>query len=481
MKIALTRFQSLVLIIWLAIYSIGWTQEYPEIMFIVDSSGSMQGKIEGRMKLDVAREVLLAVVPELPADVRLGLAAYGHRRKNDCQDVEILIPPGSNEKQELIARVNALAPMGMTPIALALSTVAENLKSRKAETTIVLLTDGLESCGGDPRGVVEKMKQEGLLFILYVVGYDVKDSENKELLSLAAEGGGRYFSAHDAASLLAALEMVRKDIEKKVEKAKTRKVQKKTGLGKLRLSMPADALKSLAGIQIRRKSDAKVIKKAEISGADTIHPLLAGEYELLLDFANPNYRSPTSIPLQLFDINGGVTTELMLGALAFNVAEGLADNNISSLQIMDHRTGDTFVKTDVKGNSYYLFKTKPVPAGEYDLAIRYYRSPEMTVIATNITVQAGKQSTVTLDCGLVLKKPGSTKVTGWDLNRSGSAGAFLQVRRGYDNQEPLWRRFIVPPGVYDLKVYVKGMDEPLPAGNDLEVRKGQTLEFDTGL
>ena len=481
MKIALTRFQSLVLIIWLAIYSIGWTQEYPEIMFIVDSSGSMQGKIEGRMKLDVAKEVLLAVVPELPADVRLGLAAYGHRRKNDCQDVEILIPPGSNEKPALIARVNALTPMGMTPIALALSTVAENLKSRKAETAIVLLTDELESCGGDPRSVVEKMKQEGLLFILYVVGYDVKDSENKELLSLAAEGGGRYFSAHDTASLLAALEIVRKDIEKKVEKAKTRKVQKKTGLGKLRLSMPADALKSLAGIQIRRKSDAKVIKKAEISGADTIHPLLAGEYELLLDFANPNYRSPTSIPLQLFDINGGVTTELMLGALAFNVAEGLADNNISSLQIMDHRTGDTFVKTDVKGNSYYLFKTKPVPAGEYDLAIRYYRSPEMTVIATNITVQAGKQSTVTLDCGLVLKKPGSTKVTGWDLNRSGSAGAFLQVRRGYDNQEPLWRGFIVPPGVYDLKVYVKGMDEPLPAGNDLEVRKGQTLEFDTGL
>jgi len=274
---------------------------------------------------------------------------------------------------------------------------------------------------------------------------------------------------------------VRKDIEKKVEKAKTRKVQKKTGLGKLRLSMPADALKSLAGIQIRRKSDAKIIKKAEISGADTTHPLLAGEYELLLDFANPNYRPPTSVPLQLFDINGGVTTKLALGALAFNVAEGLADNNISSLQIIDHRTGDTFVETEVKGNSYYLFKTKPLPAGEYDLAIRYYRSPEMTVIATNITVQAGKQGMLTLDSGFVLKKPGSTAVTGWDLTRSGSAAAILQVRRGSDNQEPLWRRFIIPPGVYDLKIYVKGMDEPLPVGSDLEVRKGQTLEFDAGL
>ena len=481
MKIVLKRFKILGLIVWLASFSIGWTQEYPEIMFIVDSSGSMQAGMEGRMKLDVAKEVLLTVVSELPAEVRLGLAAYGHRRKNDCQDVEILIPPGSNEKPELIARVNTLVPMGMTPIALALSTVADQLKSRKAETTIVLLTDGLETCGGDPHGVVKKLKQEGLRFILYVVGYDVKDSEKKELLSLAAEGGGRYFPAHDAASLLAALEMVRKDIEEKVAKAKTRKVQKKTGLGKFHLSMPMDALKSLSGIQIRRKSDAKVIKKAKISDADTTHPLLAGEYELLLDFANPNYRPSTSILLQSFDIDGGVTTELTLGALAFNVAEGLADNNISSLQIIAHRTGRPFVQTEVKDNSYYLFKTKPVPAGEYDLAIWYYRSPQTTVIATNITVQAGKQSTLPLDSGFVLKKPGSANVTGWDLARSGSADAFLQVRRGSDNQEPLWRRFIIPPGVYDLKIYVKGMDEPLPAGNGLEVRKGQTLEFDTGL
>ncbi|MDO9542104.1 MAG: VWA domain-containing protein [Kiritimatiellia bacterium] len=481
MKTGLKRFQALCLMIWLASFGIGWAQDYPEVMFIVDSSGSMQARLEGRMKLDIAKEVLLAVVSELPPEVRMGLAAYGHRYKNDCQDVEILIPPGGSEKTELIARVNALTPTGMTPIALALSKVAEHLKSRKAETTIVLLTDGLETCGGDPRGVVKKLKQEGLLFVLYVVGYDVKDSEKKELLSLAEDGGGRYFSAHDAKSLMAALEMVRKDIEEKVEKAKTQTVRKKTGLGKLHLSMPSAALKSLAGIQIRRKNDAKVIKKAEISGPDTTHPLVAGEYELLLDFANPNYRPPTSILLQSFDIAGGVTTELMLGAVAFNVAEGLADNNISSLQIINHGTGHPFVQTEVKDNSYYLFKTKPVPAGEYDLAIRYYRCPQMTVIVTNIAVQAGKQSTVTLDSGFVLKKPGSTAVTGWDLTRSGSSEAFLQVRRGSDNQEPLWRRFIVPPGVYNLKIYVKGMDDPLPAGKDVEVRQGQTLEFDAGL
>ncbi|MBU1733901.1 MAG: VWA domain-containing protein [Verrucomicrobia bacterium] len=481
MKIVLKRFLALCLLAWLTACSIGNAQNYPELMFVVDSSGSMQSQLEGRMKLDIAKEVLLAVVAELPSEVRIGLAAYGHRSKNDCQDVEILIPPGGGEKTKLISRVKELTPMGMTPIALALTKVAGHLESRQAETTIVLLTDGLETCGGNPLGVVKKLKQEGLLFVLYVVGYDIKENEKKELMNLAEEGDGRYFSAHDTASLLAALEIVRKDIEGKVEKAKTQKIQKKTGLGKLHLAMPADALKSLRGIQIRRKSDANVIKKVEISAADTTHPLPAGEYELLLDFANPNYRSPTSVLLQSFDVDGNVVADVTLGALAFNVAENLADNNISALLIIDRGTGRPFVRIEPQNNDYYLFKTKPAPAGIYDMAIQYYRSPQATVIATNIAVQAGKMSTVTLDSGFVLKKPGSTSVTGWDLIRSGSTETFLQVRRGSDNQEPLWRRFIVPPGVYDLKVYVKGMDEPLLAGMDLKVRKGETLEFDAGL
>lgn len=466
---------------WLAGAAPGHAQDYPEVMFIVDSSGSMQAKLEGRAKLDIAKDVLGTVVPELPPEVRLGLTAYGHRQKADKQDVEILVAPGSGEQKEVLARIAALAPLGLSPIALALSKVAEQLKPRRTETTIVLLTDGLETCGGDPRGVVKQMKQDGLSFVLYVVGYDVKDSEKKELVSLAAEGNGRYFSAQDAASLLAALEQMRKDVEEKVEKAKTEKVQKKTGLGKLRLAMPEDALKSLAGIQLRRKSDGKVIKKAEIAGADSTHPLPSGEYELLLDFANPNYRPPTTILLQTFTIEGGATAELILGAVAFNVAEGLADHNIAALELIDRGSGATLVKTEPENNDYYLFKTKPLPAGQYDLAIRYSRSPQVTVLATNIAVRAGKQSTVTLDSGFALKKPQAGGVTGWDLTRSGTTNAFLQVRRGSDNDEPLWRRFIVPPGSYEVKVYMKGMDEPLPAGSGVEVRKGQTLEFDAGL
>ena len=45
----------------------------------------------------------------------------------------------------------------------------------------------------------------------------------------------------------------------------------------------------------------------------------------------------------------------------------------------------------------------------------------------------------------------------------------------------MWRQFIVPPGIYDLHLLVEGMDEPLPAGEGIEIKKGETVRFETGL
>ena len=460
----------------------GKAQEFPELFFIVDSSGSMQAPMEGRTKLDVAKEVLRTVAAKLPPEVRIGLAAYGHRRPNDCQDVEILIAPGTPDINLLIDKVNALQPVGRTPIARTVRQVADLLKSRPAETTIVLLSDGQETCGGNPCDEVKKLKQGKLRFIMHVVGYNIKPGEKAQLECMAEAGGGRYFAANDAAALLTALETVRKDIEEKVKKAKTQVVRRKTGLGKCRIQMPPDALRSVAGIKIKRKSDAKIIKEGALSGADSTHPLPAGDYELILQLANPNYRPPTEVVLQDIAVDGGSVTNVTLGAIALNVADGLADASISELLVREIGSGRVVVHTVVKNNDYYLFKTKPVPGGSYELVIHYYRSPAPMILASPLEVQAGRQTTVTLDTGFVMKKPpNSGDVTGWDLIPKGAEKPILIVKRGFDNQEPLWRRFIIPPGIYQVRMHIKGMSEPLTVGEAVEIRRGQTLEFDTGL
>jgi Mg-chelatase subunit ChlD len=455
--------------------------EFPEIVFILDSSGSMSESAANQVKIAAAKAVLNQVIPQIPPEVRMGLAAYGHRKQKDCTDVEMLIPPGSGDAKALLDRIASLQPLGLTPISLAITQVADSLKGKTAETTIVLVSDGVETCGGDPCAVVRALKQSGVKFVMHVVGFAVTLKDKDQLECIAREGGGTYFSAQDADSLLAALEAVRKEVAQKVEQAKTTVVQKKTGLGKLQLVLPEPALASLSGFKIVRKDTGAVIKQAELTGADSLHPLPSGIYSLTLSFANSNYQPPTDVAIRDFEINGGETTPLQLGAISFNVADGLPDLNVAAVILTDRRTGQPLLTAEPKGNDYYLYKTKAVPAGEYDVSIHYSRSPQATMLATNVVVADGKETYVTLDTGIVLKQPQSSDVTGWDLLPAGSTTPYLQVRRGSNNNEPLWRRFMVQPGTYDLRVLVQGMTEPLDAAQGIDIKKGETLDFDTGL
>ena len=449
---------------------------YPEVVFILDASGSMWGQAGGKAKIAIAKEVMAQAVPGLPAEVRLGLVAYGHRKKGDCSDVEVLVAPGSSDRAGLLKKVQALSPKGKTPIAGSLKQTAEMLKSKENETTIVLVSDGMETCDADPCGVVKALKASGIKFVLHVVGFDVDAKGKQQLTCLAQAGGGKYFSAGDAAGLLAALEAVKKEVAVKVEAAKTVTTKAKSRLGKLKMSLPADSIKSLAGFRIIRVKDNKVLKEAKTVAGE--HPLLAGKYKVVLLFAQPNYRKPDEALLGEYEIKGGEVTEVALGAVAINIA-GELTKAVEGVSLVDQKSGWPFITHISKDNDYYLFKTRPVPPGAYTLRLHYSRSPEPTVVANNVKVSPGQVAAATVDSGIALKKaPG---VTGWNLNPSGQDKPVLQVRRRSDNDYPLWKAFAVPPGTYDLYVLQKGMTEPLPVGEGIAVEKGKTVLFDAGL
>jgi len=176
----------------------------------------MLGPCENETKMAAAKSVLHRVVTTVSPEVKMGLAAYGHRRKDDCTDIEILIPPGSDDRAAVLARIEVLQPMGMTPIADTVLQVAEILTGRDAETTIVLVSDGKETCGGDPCEVVRALKAKGLKFVMHVVGFDVSEEGKAQLSCMAQAGDGQYFAVSDTAGLLAALQTVCQEMEQKV-------------------------------------------------------------------------------------------------------------------------------------------------------------------------------------------------------------------------------------------------------------------------
>lgn len=450
---------------------------FPEVMFILDGSGSMLGQAGSRKKIDAAKEVMGKVALSLPKEVKVGLTVYGHRRKGDCKDVEILVPSGSDDRSGLVEKVNAISPKGKTPMAASVRMVAEELKSKENETTIVLVSDGIETCDEDPCGVIKTLKESGIKFVLHVVGFDVDEKGKEQLNCMARAGGGVFFSASDSDSLLAALESVKKEVTVKVEQAKTTKVSSKSKLGKLKITMPESSVGTLAGIKILREKDGKLMKEAK-PAAEAGHPLLAGSYRVVLAYGNSNYQPASEAAAGVFEVKGGETTKADLGALVINKAKGLGDA-AEAVVIYVAGAEQPLVRNDAKGNDYYLWRAKPLPAGMYDLACVYSRSDEVFRVVRGISIEGGKETVVTLDSGIHLKK--NPQIVSWELLPSGREEHVLKVQRRSDNDYPLFVAFPVEPGTYDLNVFLDGMSEPLPAGEGIEIKRGETVEFDTGL
>ncbi|WP_147306608.1 MULTISPECIES: VWA domain-containing protein [unclassified Wenzhouxiangella] len=178
-------------------------------ILVLDASGSMWGQIEGESKIAIARSVIDDLLDSMPPERSLGLSAYGHREKGNCADIELLVPPGPDTRDAIREAVARLNPRGKTPLSDAVVAAAEALKYEEEKASVILISDGRETCDRDPCEVGRRLDELGVDFTAHVVGFDVDDSEDQaQLRCLAENTGGRFFSAGDAGELSDALEAV---------------------------------------------------------------------------------------------------------------------------------------------------------------------------------------------------------------------------------------------------------------------------------
>ena len=166
------------------------------LMFILDSSGSMWGKVDTEAKIDTAKAALSNLTADLPADSNLGLMVYGHRNKSDCNDVETVMPIGSANEEAIAAALTKIEPLGKTPLTLSLMRAGQEFTGReKDNNAIVLISDGKANCGGDPCAAAAKLAASGINVKVHVVGFDISADEQHQLQCIADQGGGQYFNA----------------------------------------------------------------------------------------------------------------------------------------------------------------------------------------------------------------------------------------------------------------------------------------------
>jgi hypothetical protein len=195
------------------------------VELILDSSGSMAEEIvPGQTRIDAARDVLGEVIDELPEQdgINVGFRVYGHKGNNteagkavSCRSTELKVPIDGVDKDALRAQVDAYSPVGWTPIALSLQAAGDDfpVAADGVRNAVVLVTDGLETCGGNPCTASRMLVRGDGKVVTHVIGFALSDEERANLQCIVDESGGLLLSAANAGELSTALFTVLEELE----------------------------------------------------------------------------------------------------------------------------------------------------------------------------------------------------------------------------------------------------------------------------
>ncbi len=184
-----------------------------DTILVFDASGSMWGQIDGVAKISIARDVVQGLLKDLPVEQRMGLVAYGHRRKGDCKDIQTLVNVGT-DRTAISEAIAGIDPKGMTPMTAAVEHAADELKFTEKKATVILVSDGKETCKADPCAVAAKLEKLGIGLTVHTIGFGLGDKQagaKDQLRCMAQATGGRFLQADDATELRDALSQVSVD------------------------------------------------------------------------------------------------------------------------------------------------------------------------------------------------------------------------------------------------------------------------------
>lgn len=187
----------------------------PDAMLVFDGSGSMAGRDHlgignAFMRIERVRKALGQVLPAVAPHRRLGLITYGPGPYNRCDNIELRLRPERNAAGRIQATVDAIVPAGRTPLTAAVRQAADVLEYRTRPGVVVLLTDGEETCGGNPCALAKRLKAQSADLTIHVIGYRMMDFSWTgggllDVKCLASETGGSYLGVETADELIAAL------------------------------------------------------------------------------------------------------------------------------------------------------------------------------------------------------------------------------------------------------------------------------------
>lgn len=443
------------------------------IEYVLDASGSMMLPIGGEAKIDIAKKTLLDLVDKLPRDaaeieLNVGLRVYGHRTGDredpavGCVDTALEVPIRGVDAAAIREKVAGIRARGRTPIDYSLRQAANDFPAGQgAENVVILVSDGKETCGGDPCAAAKALHAAGVGLTIHVVGFDIKPEERAQLECIAKEGGGRYFPADSAAGLA---EAIGKAQEQALRSESASVAVRVGGPGKLRFEPAAWVGKDPYSVKVVSASDGREV--AAVRGAPGEIPLPPGSYRIVWRQWEHGMKD-ADLGEEVAIRAGETTTARIDSGLRLVPAKWVKDPPYQ-WNLKDPASGKDVLT--VRGE----WGPVPAPPGVYTLWYRQWEHGTSEVcLAKTVTVAKGTCLEVDVNTGLALKSsaPGAQPPYRWVLVAKGTKKNVITVNNA-------WGPVPVPPGVYILKIQQTEHGHSLSeVVSDLVIGDGQNVEL----
>lgn len=184
-------------------------EESVPVMVVLDASGSMLEEDAPGSRIEAAKAAVLDLIDAVEPGSEMGLMVYGtgtdsspEAAEEGCRDIRMLAPVGPLDKEGLSAEVTAIEASGYTPVGNSLVAASEALQSVEGPRSIVLVSDGIDTCAPPaPCDVARDLAATGVDLTIHSIGFKVDGAARAELECIAAVTGGSYSEADDADAL----------------------------------------------------------------------------------------------------------------------------------------------------------------------------------------------------------------------------------------------------------------------------------------
>ena len=191
----------------------GNSEDIGKAIILLDASSSMLLSVNGEVKMDIAKDAVKRFADVIGQESEVSLVVYGHKgsesnndKKLSCESIEEIYPMSEYNSEGFEESLATFESKGWTPLAGAINKAAEMSSTLDGPLTVYIVSDGVETCDGDPVKAAESFVEENNERSVNIIGFNVDQKAEEQLIAVSEAGNGKYFSANNAEEMQETIE-----------------------------------------------------------------------------------------------------------------------------------------------------------------------------------------------------------------------------------------------------------------------------------